>query len=150
MLCNMAMKVAIVVSHGRAASCFAGAEVYIVESPFPSGSELTASMLESMQILTTMDWHPLEWGSRLSAHGVGVLLCSGILPPTWAAVRGHGIRVIPNLMGTAEAVLASWFAGELQEPQFWPPNPVGFGAGPGFGRRRGRGRGRRRYRGGFQ
>lgn len=134
MRCLKLMKVALVTSHGRMAPCFGGVELRIVDN---NGD------LRDAHVLSTHGWHPLVWGRELMRRDVTLLLCAGIDQATWAAVRGHGIQVIPNAIGDPATVFGTWRNGGLNPPQLWPAYPAGFGrrGGSGSGRRR-------RFRGG--
>lgn len=132
------MKAALAISHGRMAPCFAGVELRIVEKNVSSQAGGQAD-LDAANVLYTHGWHPLGWGRELMRKDVGLLLCAGIAPGTWAAIQGHGIEVIPNAMGDANAVLAAWRGGHLAPPRLWPAYPGGVGWG----------RGRRRFHGGI-
>lgn len=150
------MKAALATSHGRMAPCFAGVELLIVrdDGPRPADAQVAPQASQAggrvgsadAEVLSTHGWHPLGWGRELMRHDVGLLLCAGIAPATWAAIRGHGIEVIPNAMGEAGAVLDAWQSGLLDPPKLWPAYPSGLesfmGNGSGGGRRR------RRFHGG--
>lgn len=123
------MNVALAISHGRMAPCFAGVELRIVDG----NGDLNAAGLVS-----TRGWHPLGWGRELMRRDVGLLLCTGIDQGTWGSIRGHGIQVIPNAMGDPGATLAAWRSGRLRPPPIWPAYPAGSGGG----------RRRKRFRGG--
>jgi len=116
------------------APCFGGVELQIVE-----GDE----DLRDGHIVSTHGWHPLAWGRELMRRDVALLLCAGIDQATWAALRGHGIQVIPNAIGDPATVFATWRNGSLIPPGLWPAYPVGFGGSRMFGAGR-----RRRFRGG--
>jgi len=125
------MNVALTTRDGRMVPCFSGVELVVVSS---------AGGLDSCAPIPTMDWPPLGWGRELADREVGVLICSGMYPFLWGVLRGHGIDVVPNAVGKAEAVLVDWCSGALAVPPVWPCYPelhVG-----------GRGRRGRRYRGG--
>ena len=126
------MLIALTTSHGRIAPCFAGVELCICADAREPSSTTT---------LATTGWHPLSWGRELVDRGVEVLICAGIDMSTWAALRGHGVDVIPEATGDVEDVLADWAAGRLVPPAAWPPY---HGMCPG---RRCRRRGRNRRRG---
>ena len=128
------MKVALATSHGRMAPCFGGVELRIVDNN---------ADLRDAPVLSTHGWHPLVWGRELMRRDVTLLMCAGIDQATWAALRGHGIQVIPNAIGDPATVFATWRSGRLSPPQLWPAYPVGFGGRRGFGAGR-----RRRFRGG--
>ncbi len=134
------MKAAAAISHGRVAPCFAGVEIWIVEQPSASSAPDHSERSE-VEVISTHGWHPLGWGRELMRHDVGLLLCAGIEPGTWAAVRGHGIEVIPHAMGDVASVLEAWRKGMLSPPSLWPANPKGCeGLREGRGRRRFHGR----------
>ncbi|AKJ63408.1 hypothetical protein [Kiritimatiella glycovorans] len=116
------------------APCFAGTRLLVVD---------TGASPDAGAEVSTRGWHPLAWGRELMRRDVGTLLCAGIDPATWSAIRGHGIDVVPHAAGTPEGVLEAWRTGALHPAEPWPE--------PVFGGRRGRGRGggrRRRFRGG--
>ena len=142
------MKAALTTSHGRMAPCFAGVELRILGEyggvPSRPGAETAGQAgLAGAQVVSTHGWHPLCWGRELWRRDVALLLCAGIDQGTWAAIRGHGIEVIPNAIGDPETVFAAWHGGRLNPPRLWPAYPVGLGRAPRF--REGR---RRRFRGG--
>lgn len=128
------MKVAFATSHGRMAPCFGGVELRIVNSN---------ADLQDARVLSTHGWHPLAWGRELMRLDVTLLMCASVDQTTWAALRGHGIQVIPNSVGDPAAVFATWRNGRLSLPQLWPVYPVGFNGHRGFGAGR-----KRRLRGG--
>jgi hypothetical protein len=132
--CLKLMNVALVTSHGRMAPCFGGVELQIVDDN---------AELREARVLSTHDWHPLAWGRELMRRDVTLLMCAGVDQATWAALRGHGIQVIPNAIGDPATVFATWRSGRLSPPQLWPAYPVGFGGRRGFGGGR-----RRRFHGG--
>lgn len=140
------MKTALVISNGRMASCFAGVDLWLVDGDAAVPAVEAPTEAGGAEVLPTHGWHPLAWGRELARHGVGLLLCVGIAPGTWATVRGHGIEVIPNVTGDMASVLAAWRDGKLSPPQLWPEVPDGIGTGAALGR--GGGRRRRRFRGG--
>lgn len=128
------MKMALTTSHGRMAPCFAGVELRIIDDN---------ADLHEAHILSTRRWHPLVWGRELMRRDVTLLMCAGVNQATWAALRGHGIQVIPNAIGDPGNVLATWRGGRLTPPALWPAYPVGSDRHRGFGGGR-----RRRFRGG--
>ena len=123
------MKIGLVINHSRMGVCFAGAELRILADD---------TVFEKAAVVHTYGWEPLEWGRRLAEQNVELLLCAGIDLSTWAAVRGNGICVIPNLMGDARTVFETWRKGELENIKAWPPYPH-FAAGAGRRRRLRRG-----------
>lgn len=139
------MKVALSISHGRMAPCFAGVELWLIQANAITKTGEPADLTDA-EILSTHGWHPLVWGRELMRHDVGLLLCAGMAAGTWAAIQGHGIEVIPNAMGDVGTVLAAWRDGHLSPSRSWPAYPGGFDdlvfRGCGGGRRR------RRFQGG--
>jgi len=127
------MNVALTTRHGHMVPCFSGVELLVI----PPDQDL-----DRCEPVSTADWPPLAWGRELARRDVGVLICSGIYPFLWGALRGHGIDVVPNAIGESSSVLADWRSGALTVPPVWPCYPelhVG-----------GRGRRGRRFRGGRQ
>lgn len=139
------MKVALTISHTKIASCFAGVELWVVDSktlPESAGGK-------GLQIIKTAGWHPLWWGRELCHCGVELLFCTGISRETWAAVRGHGIEVIANVTGDPAAVLDAWRKGQLHPSGLWPEDFAMNGkGGTDMQFFAGCRRGRRRFRGG--
>lgn len=125
------------VNDGRVAPCFAGVELWIVDSEGTAGAP---------QIFKTDDWPALTWGRELSSRNINILICSGIDRFLWGALQGVGIDVIPNVMGSCAEVIDLWKQGTLTMPQMWPAYGPAVGMGRGMGR--GMRRGRRRMRGG--
>ena len=134
--CNKHMILALTISHGRMAPCFAGVEICLLSED---------ENIDNGVRISTHDWHPLSWGYELRRKGVKLLLCSGIDLSTWSGLQGHGIRVIPNIMGDPEKVLTQWRQGALQQPESWPPYSPDYRGAPSY-----QGGKRRRYRGGQQ
>ena len=85
---------------------------------------------------------PLEEGTwqgrvaRLRGHGIEILLCGAVSRPLCALLQAQGVRVVPFLRGSVEAVLAAYRDGQLSEARFHMPGCRGR-----CGRRRGRRRG---------
>ena len=128
------MVIALTISHGRIAPCFAGVEIWILSED---------EILDNGVRISTHGWHPLAWGYELRRKHVTLILCSGIDLSTWSGLRGHGIRVIPNITGNPDKVLDQWRQGALQQPESWPQySPDHRAAPPNKGGKR------RRYRGG--
>jgi hypothetical protein len=140
------MKVALAISHGRVAPCFAGVPLCVVDDDASTKGDARADLRDA-EAVATEGWHPLAWGRELMRRDVGLLLCAGIAPGTWAATQGHGIKVIPDAMGEADAVLAAWRSGHLTPPQMWPVTPNG-GDALAMRGSAGGGRRRRRFHGG--
>jgi hypothetical protein len=155
------MKVALATSHGRMAPCLAGVDLLVIDQALADQSGAVGIMrggardssgngrdakaaLESGQVFSTHGWHSLAWGRELMLRDVTLLLCAGVDHWTWAAIRGHGIRVIPNAFGETDVVVSAWRNGQLSSHRVWPAYPVGFVGVGGFGARRGRFRGGRR------
>lgn len=115
------MRIALATRHGRMAPCFAGAALRIVDGP---------AALEAAATVPTDGWHPLGWGRELMRRDVGLLLCAGLDQATWAGLQGHGIQVVPGVLGDPADALAAWRNGRLQPPALWPACPGGrFGGG---------------------
>ncbi|MCK5849330.1 MAG: hypothetical protein KAH23_00340 [Kiritimatiellae bacterium] len=132
------MNTGLTVSNGRMGPCFSGVCLWIVE-PDAAPSK--------RQIFETTSWQALDWGQELMRHNVRTLLCAGIDQFLWGALQGHGIKVVPDTIGTPEKIIEQWRKRELSIPQMWPPE-IRNGCRRGF--RRGRGRMERQGRGGWR
>ena len=135
------MNIGLTVSSGRMAPCFSGVSLWITD---PSVS------IDQKQITDTGTWQTLDWGQELMRHNVRTLLCAGIDQFLWGALQGHGIKVVPDTIGSPEKVIEQWQKGDLSVPQIWPPERHN-GCGRRFRRRNGGGWGKgKRARGGKQ
>jgi predicted Fe-Mo cluster-binding NifX family protein len=81
---------------------------------------------------------PVRKTADVAALGVDVLVCGAISRPLEAMLSAAGVRVIPQVCGLVEPVLAAYASGRLTEEAFLMPGCCG----------RRRGRHGRRGRGG--
>jgi hypothetical protein len=105
------MNVALATDSGRVAPCFAGVELWIVNPSQSAGARLTVS---------TVGLDPSLWARELVRRDVGVLLCAGIDMFAWGVLRGNGIHVVPEAVGTVDEVMVKWHAGTLSPLPLWP------------------------------
>jgi hypothetical protein len=68
------------------------------------------------EIIHLPDANPLDKVARLVELGVNTLLCGGITERCASILHGTPISIIPWLQGDAEAVLARFLLGDIQEP----------------------------------
>lgn len=122
------VNVGLTISRGRMSPCFPGTDLLVVSADGGAAKGKTVA---------TMGWHPLAWGQELMRRNVGTLLCAGMDQFLWGALRGHGIQVVPEVVGDPSRALERWRSGELKAPEQWPPCPA-------RGRRQCRGRVRAR------
>jgi predicted Fe-Mo cluster-binding NifX family protein len=69
----------------------------------------------------------------LAELGPRLLICGAVSWPLEAMLSSAGIRVIPNIRGSVDEVIAAFIAGRLTDPAFRLPGCCGRG-----GRRRAR------------
>ena len=94
--------------------------------------EVDAGRVGSRKALAVPDETPPGRVAALSAAGVDVVICGAVSWPLQAALSGAGIRVIPQICGDIERVLAAFAQGVLDRGDFLMPGCCG--------RRRQRGR----------
>jgi predicted Fe-Mo cluster-binding NifX family protein len=64
---------------------------------------------------------PRSRALTVTHHRVSVLICGAISREYAAALRGHGIRIIAEVCGEVETVLAAFIRDELDHPAFRMP-----------------------------
>ena len=78
----------------------------------------------------------LQVAHKLTALGIGLLICGGISQELFSLIESQRISVIPWVTGPVDEILRAYNSGGLESPRFLMPGC------------RGRGRGRRHRRGG--
>jgi len=102
------MKLAFSTNHNRMAPLFPGVTLLLVKSG------LTNQMWHQVK---TVGWQPAMWGKQLTYYDVDVLFCAGIEQFIYGAIRGFGIYVVPNSIGTADEVYKKWHSGSITAPE---------------------------------
>jgi len=124
------MRIAVPVYHGRVAPVFDVSQkltLFDVEN-----SEIVRHQEEDF----SAEYFPAKI-SLLISQAANVLICGAVSWPALRMIEGAGIRVIPNVSGSAEEVVEAFVAGRLPQPDFMMPGCCG---------RRRRRRGQRRSR----
>jgi len=81
---------------------------------------------------------PRMRAASVAGTGANVLICEAISRPLEVMLVASGVRVIPNVCGTVEQVLAAYASGRLSAPTFQMPGcrrRGRRGRGPARGRR---------------
>jgi predicted Fe-Mo cluster-binding NifX family protein len=68
---------------------------------------------------------PNEIVHSLEELGIGLLICGGISQGLEVALQHAGIRVLPQICGEIDAVIAAYRAGTLNHPQYVMPGCCG-------------------------
>ncbi len=87
--------------------------------------EVDAGRVLSREALAVSDETASGRVAALSAAGVDVVICGAVSWPLQAALSGAGIRVMPQICGDIERVLAAYAQGVLDQGGFWMPGCCG-------------------------
>ena len=118
------MNVVLTTKNGRIAPCFTGVELWII-GPGQSAGEC--------RVIYTAGRDPVLWARDLVRADVSTLLCTGIDMFVSGSIRGNGIQVITEAIGTVDEVLNRWRAGELKTQPIYPQRDRRY-RGPQVGR----------------
>ena len=83
-------------------------------------AELDGGRVHQIRRLTIPELNWSQCLERLSAAGVGVLLCGGFNHRFLPLAEGLGIRVISGLAGEAEQLIDAFARGEIEQYRFLP------------------------------
>jgi len=81
---------------------------------------------------------PLERARQLHQMGAETVVCGAVSRPLEVALDAVGVRVIPQMCGQVEDVLAAFISGQLNQDKFLMPGCCRRRRGNQAGRRRGR------------
>jgi predicted Fe-Mo cluster-binding NifX family protein len=108
------MKLAVPVSSGWISTAFDFARHLLVVE-YEDGREV------SRNELVLEEEFALNRARRLEALGASVLICGAISRSLAECLIDRGIDIIPFVSGPVEAVIAAYFAGELESARFLMP-----------------------------